>query len=194
MERIYLDNAATTPMHPKVIEKMMEVMNSTYGNPSSIHSFGREVTSSARFSTGNDWQPVLAQKKRRLFLQAVERKQIIWHCLVWQKAIRKTESILSRLQLNTMPFYMHVKNSKKWVLRSLIYLLMKPGEFRLIDFRSALRDDTILVSIMYGNNEVGTLQPITEIGQLLKDHQAIFHTDAVQAYGVEKIDVNESLH
>ena len=70
---------------------------------------------------------------------------------------------------------------------------MKLGEFRLRNSRASLRDDTILVSVMYGNNEVGTIQPITEIGQLLKNHQAIFHTDAVQAYGVEIIDVNESL-
>ncbi|MFL6561185.1 MAG: cysteine desulfurase family protein, partial [Bacillus sp. (in: firmicutes)] len=67
------------------------------------------------------------------------------------------------------------------------------GRISMSDLRAALRDDTILVSIMYGNNEVGTLQPIHEIGQLLKDHQAKFHTDAVQAYGVENIDVNESL-
>ncbi|MGZ4160612.1 MAG: cysteine desulfurase family protein, partial [Neobacillus sp.] len=66
------------------------------------------------------------------------------------------------------------------------------GRISIEDLRDALRDDTILVSIMYGNNEVGTLQPISEIGVLLKDHQAIFHTDAVQAYGMEKIDVNES--
>ncbi|MFL6554522.1 MAG: cysteine desulfurase family protein, partial [Bacillus sp. (in: firmicutes)] len=66
------------------------------------------------------------------------------------------------------------------------------GRISMTELRAALREDTILVSIMYGNNEVGTLQPITEIGQLLKDHQAKFHTDAVQAYGVEDIDVNES--
>ena len=54
-----------------------------------------------------------------------------------------------------------------------------------------MRDDTILVSVMFGNNEVGTIQPITEIGQLFKGHQAIFHTDAVQAYGLIPIDVNE---
>ena len=58
-------------------------------------------------------------------------------------------------------------------------------------FNNALRDDTILVTIMYGNNEVGAIQPIAEIGELLKEHQAIFHTDAVQAYGIEKLNVTE---
>jgi len=66
------------------------------------------------------------------------------------------------------------------------------GRISLLDLQAALREDTILVSVMYGNNEVGTIQPINEIGQLLKGHQAIFHTDAVQAYGIEDIDVNES--
>ena len=66
------------------------------------------------------------------------------------------------------------------------------GRIRLDDFKAALRDDTILVSVMYGNNEVGTLQPIAEIGQILAEHQAFFHTDAVQAYGIEDIDVNKS--
>jgi cysteine desulfurase len=65
------------------------------------------------------------------------------------------------------------------------------GRISINEFRDSLRDDTILVSVMYGNNEVGTLQPITEIGQILREHQAIFHTDAVQAYGIETIDVNK---
>ena len=67
------------------------------------------------------------------------------------------------------------------------------GEFLLNDFKSALRDDTILVTIMYGNNEVGSIQPIAEIGEILKEHQAIFHTDAVQAYGIENIECDMSL-
>jgi cysteine desulfurase len=65
------------------------------------------------------------------------------------------------------------------------------GVISLDDLRGALRDDTILVSVMYGNNEVGTIQPIKEIGELLKSHQALFHSDAVQAYGIEEINVEE---
>lgn len=65
------------------------------------------------------------------------------------------------------------------------------GRVAVEDVQKALREDTILVTIMYGNNEVGTIQPIAEIGELLREHPATFHTDAVQAYGLERIDVNE---
>lgn len=65
------------------------------------------------------------------------------------------------------------------------------GRVAVEDVQEALREDTILVTIMYGNNEVGTIQPIAEIGELLREHHATFHTDAVQAYGLEKIDVNQ---
>ena len=67
----------------------------------------------------------------------------------------------------------------------------KNGQIDVEQVKKALTDETILVTIMLGNNEVGTVQPIREIGELLKDHQAIFHTDAVQAYGIVPIDVEE---
>jgi cysteine desulfurase len=191
MERIYLDHAATTPMHPKVIEKMMEVMNFTFGNPSSIHSFGRESRN----------QIDLARETLALSIGAKENEIIITsggteadNMAIFGAAESYQHNgkhiISTQVEHHAV---LHACQRLEKMGYEVTYLPVdETGRISIEDLRDALRDDTILVSIMYGNNEVGTLQPISEIGVLLKDHQAIFHTDAVQAYGMEKIDVNES--
>lgn len=188
MERIYVDHAATSPMHPKVIEAMLNVMNEQYGNPSSIHSFGREarhLLDSARehvaisigakpneviFTSGGTEADNLA-----LFGAAKANQQKGKHIIT--SAIEHHAVLHSYKQLEKKGF-------------EVTYLPV--DEFGMVSVdsvKNALRDDTIIVSIMYGNNEVGSIQPIAEIGELLMDHQAVFHTDAVQAYGLEKINV-----
>ena len=90
-----------------------------------------------------------------------------------------------------MLFCIQVNIWKKYGFEVTYLPVNESGLISIDDVQAALRDDTILVSVMFGNNEVGTIQPITEIGQLLKEHQAYFHTDAVQAYGLVPIDVNQ---
>lgn len=191
MERIYLDHAATTPMHPKVIDKMLEIMNSTFGNPSSIHSFGREARHQIDLA-------------RQTFAQSIGAKE--QEIIITSGGTESDNMALFGVVENSQNYGKHIittqvehhavlnpcKELEKMGYEVTYLPVDETGCISLAEFRAALRDDTILVSIMYGNNEVGTLQPITEIGDLLKDHQAIFHTDAVQAYGVEKIDVNHS--
>jgi cysteine desulfurase len=191
MERIYLDHAATTPMHPKVAEKMLEIMKLNFGNPSSIHSFGREArhlldqsreilaksigakVSEIIFTSGGTEADNMA-----LFGVAESYQHLGKHIITTQVEHHAVLNACQKLEKNGFEVtYLPVDET---------------GRISLVDFKEALREDTILVTVMYGNNEVGTLQPITEIGQLLKDHQAIFHTDAVQAYGIEHIDVEES--
>ncbi|PLR79946.1 cysteine desulfurase NifS [Bacillus canaveralius] len=190
MERIYLDHAATAPMHPNVIQKMVETMESQFGNPSSIHSFGREarhLVDDARevlarsigakpneivFTGGGTEADNLAviggaeankHNGKHIITTAVEHHAVLHACR----------------QLERLGF-------------DVTYLPVdETGSISIAEFKQALRDDTILVSIMYGNNEVGVIEPIKEVGELLKNHQALFHTDAVQAYGVETLDVNE---
>jgi cysteine desulfurase len=191
MERIYLDHAATTPMHPKVAEKMLEVMKLNFGNPSSIHSFGREArhlldqsreilaksiganVSEIIFTSGGTEADNMA-----LFGVAESYQHLGKHIITTQVEHHAVLTACQKLEKNGYEVtYLPVDET---------------GRMSLVDLNEALREDTILVTVMYGNNEVGTLQPITEIGQLLKDHQAIFHSDAVQAYGIEHIDVEES--
>ena len=190
VDRIYLDHAATSPMHPNVIDRMMTVMSHDFGNPSSIHAFGREarhVLDEARSSIATS----IGAGGMKSFLRAAEQKRIIRRLLGLRMLIKKKESTSLRLRLSIMR-YLHTCQFLEKSGFEVTYLpVNEAGLISIADLKAALRDDTILVSVMFGNNEVGTIQPIAEIGQLLKGHQAIFHTDAVQAYGLIQIDVRE---
>lgn len=190
VDRIYLDHAATSPMHPNVIDKMMAVMTSDFGNPSSIHAFGRqarhildEARETIAASIGAGRNEIIftsggteADNTALIGIAEANRakgKHIIT-TMIEHHAILHTSQFLEKIGFDVT--YLPVNES---------------GLISIDDVQAALRDDTILVSVMFGNNEVGTIQPITEIGQLLKEHQAYFHTDAVQAYGLVPIDVNQ---
>lgn len=190
MEKIYLDHAATSPMHPEVIERMTEVMKSEYGNPSSIHYFGRsarhivdEARSVLANSIGAKANDIIftgggtEADNHAIFGTAESSRHMGKHIITTQ--IEHHAVLHACEELERQGF-------------EVTYLPVDPnGRVSVKDVENALREDTILVTIMYGNNEIGTVQPINEIGGLLADHPAKFHTDAVQAYGLEKIDVQE---
>lgn len=190
METIYLDHAATSPMHPEVIETMTEVMNETFGNPSSIHSFGRQAAGKLEMA-----REVIGKSL------GVKYHEIIFNSggtegdntVILETAFgRQTEG--GHL-ITTQIEHPAVINSMKYLETQgfeVTYLPVdRKGRISLKDFEESLRPDTILVSIMYGNNEIGNLMPIQEIGERLKDHPAYFHTDAVQAYGNQFIRPRE---
>ncbi|MEH7156972.1 cysteine desulfurase family protein [Neobacillus drentensis] len=191
MERIYLDHAATSPMHPQVIEIMLEVMQSTFGNPSSIHSFGREARHLIDQARAGLADSIGAKENEIIFTSGgTEADNMALFGVAESYQHKGKHIITTKVEHHAV---LHACQKLEKMGFEVTYLPVdESGQISLDDLRTALRDDTILVSIMYGNNEVGTLQPITEIGQLLKDHQAMFHTDAVQAYGVEQIEVNQS--
>ncbi|BDG36901.1 cysteine desulfurase family protein [Saccharococcus caldoxylosilyticus] len=190
MDRIYLDHAATSPVHPDVVERMIPFMTEVFGNPSSIHYFGRQsrhAVDEARalvaksigaketeviFTSGGTEADNMAligtamanrDRGRHIITTAIEHHAVLRACQYLEK---------QGFDVTYLPVDEH-------------------GKVSPADVKAALRDDTILVSIMFANNEVGVLQPIREIGELLKEHQAYFHTDAVQAYGLVPMDVNE---
>lgn len=191
MERIYLDYAATTPMHPRVSEKMLEIMNSHFGNPSSIHSFGREARHLVDVSRETMAKSIGAKENEIIFTSGgteADNMALFGAAESYQAAGKHI--ITTQVEHHAV---LHACNKLEKMGFEVTYLPVdETGKITIEAFTKALREDTILVSVMYGNNEVGTLQPIAEIGEILKDHQAIFHTDAVQAYGIEAIDVNES--
>jgi cysteine desulfurase len=190
MERIYLDHAATTPMHPRVIEKMMEVMNHNFGNPSSIHSFGREARHYIDLARETLAKSIGAKENEIVFTSGgTEADNMALFGVAESYQHKGKHIITTQVEHHAV---LHACQRLEKMGYEVTYLPVdKKGIVSINDLSEALRTDTILVSIMYGNNEVGSIQPIKEIGELLKPHQALFHTDAVQAYGIEDIDVNE---
>lgn len=190
LERIYLDHAATTPLHPLVLNKMTEVLNTTFGNPSSIHSFGRESRKQLDDARLILAKSIGANPSEIVFTSGgTEADNLaILGTAKAKKAFGK-HIITTKIEHHAV---LHTCQSLEKEGFEVTYLSPNAqGEILLDAVKAALRPDTILVTIMYGNNEVGSLQPIQEIASLLKSHQAIFHTDAVQAYGVKSIDVME---
>ncbi|WP_342043349.1 cysteine desulfurase family protein [Bacillus sp. OTU2372] len=191
MERIYLDHAATSPMHPKVIDKMVTIMNATFGNPSSIHSFGREARHYIDLARAALARSIGARETEIIFTGGgTEADNMALFGVAESYQTKGRHIITTQVEHHAV---LHACKKLEKMGYEVTYLPVdETGRIVITDLQAALRDDTILVSVMYGNNEVGTIQPINEIGQLLEGHQAIFHTDAVQAYGVEDIDVNDS--
>jgi cysteine desulfurase len=190
MNRIYLDHAATSPMHPEVAETFSQALSTVYGNPSSMHGTGRIARKAL-------------DDARRVFARSIHANdpEIIFtsggteadNLAIFGTAAKKPGGhiITSAIEHHAV---LHACEKLERDGYSVTYLPVdENGLVRAEDVKNALRSDTILVTIMLGNNEVGTVQPIEEIGELLQGTDAVFHTDAVQAYGVLPIDV-EKLH
>ena len=190
MNRIYLDHAATSPVHPQVIKKMMETMEQTYGNPSSIHATGRE----ARKQLDNARQLLassIGAKDQDIILTSggTEADNFAIFGTAFARKHEGSHIITSQIEHHAVLTACEKLEKEGF---DVTYLPVNPqGRVSVEDVKQALRDDTILVTIMLGNNEVGTIQPIPEVGTLLKDHKATFHTDAVQAYGLLPISVDQ---
>ena len=190
MERIYLDHAATTPMHPRVIEKITSTMTEHFGNPSSIHSYGRDARKLVDEARIGIAQSIGAKETEIIFTSGGTEADNYAIFGVAEANSEKGKHIIT----TAIEHHAVLRACQQLEKRGfdVTYLPVdETGVISLEDFKQSLRDDTILVTIMYGNNEVGAIQPIAEIGELLVDHQAIFHTDAVQAYGIEPINVTD---
>ncbi|MFD2681383.1 cysteine desulfurase family protein [Bacillus seohaeanensis] len=192
MQKVYLDHAATSPMHPSVIDKQVSVMNNTFGNPSSIHSYGREARHLLDESRTIIADSLNADFNEIIFTSGgTEADNMAIMGVAEARKNKGKHIITTQIEHHAV---LHVCNHLEEKGFEVTYLPVdKEGRISLEELKNELREDTILVTIMFGNNEVGTVQPIQEIGELVKDHPAYFHTDAVQAYGLTKIDV-KALH
>lgn len=189
---IYLDNAATTQILPEVLDAMLPYLKEEYGNPSSVYQLGQNSKSAI-----NNSREIIANaigaKPNEVFFTSCGTEADNW-------------AIKGAAYIGKKNNKMHIISSKfehHAVLHTLFALekegfkitLLPVNQYGFInieDLKSAIRDDTCLVTIMYANNEIGTIQPIDEIGAICKEKNILFHTDAVQAMGSVKIDVNKS--
>ncbi|MED1065011.1 cysteine desulfurase [Bacillus paralicheniformis] len=191
MERIYLDHAATSPTDPRVVEKMLPYLTENFGNPSSIHSFGRESRKWLDGTRELIAREIGAHPNEIVFTSGgteADNMAILGTALAREQQGRHI--ITTKVEHHAV---LHTCNRLEEMGFDVTYLdVDESGRISAEQVKDALRDDTILVTVMYGNNEVGTIQPIDEIGDLLKDHRALFHTDAVQAFGFLPIDVQKS--
>ncbi|WP_076462260.1 cysteine desulfurase family protein [Limosilactobacillus caccae] len=188
MREIYLDNAATTPMTPEVIDEMTKEMKESWGNASTGYSYGRHAKLVMENSRHVIAQSINADDNEIIFTSGGTESD---NMAIIETAFKRQELgkhiITTAIEHEAVLKPLHFLEEHGF---EVTYLPVdEHGNISIADFKQALRDDTILVTIMMGNNEVGSRMPIHEIGEILKDHQAWFHTDAVQAYGLLPIDV-----
>lgn len=186
MNRIYLDHAATSPMHPEVAAAFSDALVKVFGNPSSIHGTGRDARKALDDARRILSASINADDPEIIFTSGGTEAD---NLAIFGTAAKKEGKhiITSAIEHHAVLHACEKLESEGYEITRLP--VDDNGLVRAEDVKNALRDDTILVTIMLGNNEVGTIQPIAEIGELLKDTDVIFHTDAVQAYGVLPIDV-----
>ena len=188
--KIYLDNAATTRTAEEVVEAMIPYFTENYGNPSSIYELGqrsKEAITTAREQIAG----VIGAKTEEIYFTAGGSEADNWAlkaaCEAYEGKGRHiiTTKIEHHAILHTCEYL-----EKKGV--EVTYLNVdENGSVDLDELQKAIRPDTILISIMFANNEIGTIEPIKEIGMIAKEHGILFHTDAVQAFGQLPIDVDD---
>ncbi len=188
--KIYLDNAATTKVREEVLEKMIHVLKDEYGNPSSLYNIGRKAKSYLD-EARDEASKILNCESKEIYFTSGGTESDNWAIKgIAQKYKDKGNHIItSKIEHHAI---LHTCQYLEKNGFEVTYLdVDKEGKISLEQLEKAIKPSTILVSIMFANNEVGTIQPIKEIGEITKKNNIIFHTDAVQAVGHVPIDVKE---
>lgn len=186
----YFDYAATTPVMSEVIKEMIPYLNIEYGNPSSIYSIGRKNRKAVEDSRAKVAKFINAKPDEIYFTSCGSESDNLA-----LKGIMMANKEKGKHLITTKIEHPAVLNSCKWLESNgfnITYLNVDSnGKVNLTELEESIRPDTVLISIMYANNEVGTIQPINSIGEIARNHGIIFHTDSVQAVGSIQIDVEK---
>ena len=187
---LYLDNAATTKTAPEVLEAMLPYFTEKFGNPSSVYTFAagnKEVVDVQRDRIA----ATLGAKSNEIYFTAGGSEADNWALKATADAYRDKGNhiITTKIEHHAI---LHTAQYLEKNGYEVTYLdVDEDGKVRLEDLKKAIRPETILISVMFANNEIGTIEPIKEIGQIAHEHGILFHTDAVQAYGQFPINVDE---
>ncbi len=191
MEKLlYLDNAATTKTAPEVLEAMIPYFTEWYGNPSSVYGFAaknKDAITRQRETIAN----ALGANANEIYFTAGGSEADNWALKATAEAYKDKGKhiITTKIEHHAI---LHTGEYLEKKGFEITYLEVdEKGMVRLEDLKAAIRPDTILISVMYANNEIGTIEPIKEIGSIAKEHGILFHTDAVQAFGQVPINVDE---
>ena len=187
---IYLDNAATTQVYPEVLEAMNPYFTEYYGNPSSIYSFAGEANKAVA-KARETLADLIHAKAEEIYFTGGGSESDNWALKATAEAYgdKGKHIITTKIEHHAILHTCEYLEKKGY---EVTYLgVDEYGSVRLDELEKAIRPDTILISVMTANNEIGTIQPIEEIGQIAKKHGVLFHTDAVQAFGHIEIDVEK---
>ena len=190
MKRIYLDHAATTPLAQEVLEAMKPYFSEKFGNASSLHSFGQEARDAVENSRKIAAKFLGARPTEIIFTSGgTESDNLALKGVAFANKSKGNHIITSKIE------HPAIEEPCKWLEKHGFKITFLPvdknGLVNPADVEKAITKETILVSIMHANNEIGTIEPIEEIGKICKKHKVYFHTDAVQSFGKIPIDVKK---
>ncbi len=190
MKKVYLDYAATTPVDPRVLKAMQPFFNKKFGNTMSLYSLGLEAKKALEDSRKTVAKFIKAKPEEIVFTgSATESINFVLKGIAFANKEKGKNIITSSIEHHA------VLETCKWLEKQGFEITYLPadkyGFINLIQLENAIRKDTILVSIMHANNEIGTIEPIKDIGKICSNHDIYFHTDAVQSFGKIPIDVKK---
>ena len=188
MRSIYADNAATTPLDPRVLEAMMPYLTTKYGNAESLNTLGMEAKKALDESRATLAKFINAENQEIIFTgSATEANNMVLKCHAFQQGVNKVHIVISTIE------HPCIHNPASWLKKNGSSITFIPVDSEgLLDFEyleKVLKAGVTLVSVIHGNNEIGTIQDIKKIGKLCHEHGAYFHTDAAQTFGKIPIDV-----
>lgn len=189
-KKIYLDNAATTATRPEVVEAMLPYFTEMFGNPSSIYEFAsqnKKVVDEARTTIANSLNADISD----IYFTAGGSESDNWALIATAEAYASKGNHIITSKIEHHGILHTCEYLEKHGIEVTYIDVDEDGILKLDELKKAIRPTTILISIMFANNEIGTIQPVKEIGEIARANNILFHTDAVQAYGQLMIDVNE---
>ena len=190
MKRVYLDYAATTPTHPEVVKAMLPYFTEVFGNPSSIYSYGQEAKEATENARAQVARLIGARSDEIVFTSGgTEADNFALKGIAFANEARCNHIITSTLEHHAV-----LESAKFLEQRGFRVTYLPVDKYGLVDpsdVKKAITSETSLVSVMHANNEVGTIEPIAEIGRITRETGVYFHTDAVQTVGHIPVNVNE---